>query len=43
MGESLVGQIPSKENVADLQTKVLYWHKQSYLVTKILHDVNDNY
>ena len=27
MGESLVGHIPSKENVADLMTKVLYGQK----------------
>ena len=27
MGESLVGLIPSKENVEDLMTKVLYGHK----------------
>ena len=28
MNESLVGHIPSKENVADLLTKVLYGHKR---------------
>ena len=27
-GESLVGHVPSKENVADLLTKVLYGHKR---------------
>ena len=30
MGESLVGHIPSKENVADLMTKVPYGHKRRY-------------
>ena len=33
MGESLVGHIPSTENVTDLMTKVLYGHKRRYLVS----------
>ena len=33
MGESLVGHIPSKENIADLLTKVLHGHKRRYLVS----------
>ena len=33
MGESLVHQIHSKENVADLMTKVLYGQKRKYLVS----------
>ena len=33
MGEFLIGHIPSKENVADLRTKVLYGHKTRYLVS----------
>ena len=34
-GESLLGHIPSKENAADLMTKVLYGQKRWYLVSKI--------
>ena len=37
MGESLVGHIPSKENIADLLTKVLHGHKRRYLVRNILY------
>ena len=33
MGESLVGYIPSTENVTDPMTKVLYGHKRRYLTT----------
>ena len=40
--DSLVGHIPSKENVADLMTKVLYWQKKGYLVNNILHDIHDD-
>ena len=43
MGESLVGQIPSKENIADLLTKVLYGHKRRYLVSNILYDIHDDH
>ena len=43
MGESLVGHIPSKKNVADLMTKVLYGHKRRYLVSNILHDIHDDH
>ena len=43
MSESLVGHIPSKENVADLMTKVLYGQKRRYLVSNILHDIYDNH
>ena len=43
MGESLVGHIPSKENIADLLTKVLYGHKRRYLVSNILYDINEDH
>ena len=39
MSESLVGHIPSKDNVADLMTKVLYRHKRRHLVSNILYDI----
>ena len=37
MGESLVGHIPSKENVADLM-KVLNGQKRRYLVSNFIYD-----
>ena len=43
MSESLVGHISSKENVADLVTKVLYGYKRGHLVSFILYDVHDNH
>ena len=43
MGESLVGHIPSKENVTDLLTKVTYGHKRRYLVSNVFHDIHDNH
>ena len=43
MGESLVGYIPSKENVADLLTKVLYGEKRRYLVSNILYDIHNDH
>ena len=43
MGESLVGHIPSKENVVDLIIKVLYGHKRRYLVSNILDDIHDDH
>ena len=43
MGESIVGHIPSKENVADLLTKVLYGHKRRYLVSNIVYDMHHDY
>ena len=41
MGESLVRYMPSKENDADLMTKILYEQKQKYLVNNILYDIHD--
>ena len=41
--ESLVGHIPSAENVADLMTKVLYGCKRRYLVSNILYDIHENH
>ena len=43
MDESLVGHIPSKENVIDLMTQVLYGHKREYLVSNILYDIYDDH
>ena len=43
MGESLVGHIPSKENVADLIMKILYGHKRRYFVSNILYDAHDDH
>ena len=43
MGESLVGHIPSKENVADLMSKVFCRHKWRYLVSNILYDIHDDH
>ena len=42
MGESLVRHIPSKENVADLMTKVLYGQKRKHLVSNIFYDIHAN-
>ena len=41
MGESLVGHLPSKQNVAGLMTKVLDGDERRYLVSNILYDVHD--
>ena len=43
MGESQVGHIPSKKNVADLLTKVQYGHKRRYLVSNVLYDVHNDH
>ena len=43
MGESLVGHIPSKENVADLMTKFLDGKKRKYLVSDFLYDIHDDH
>ena len=43
MGESLVGHIPCKENIADLMEKVLYGQKRRYLVSNILYDIHDDH
>ena len=43
MGESLVGHIPSKENTADLMTKVFYGQKIRYVVSNILYDIHDDH
>ena len=42
MVESLVGHIPSKENVADLMTKVINGQKRRYLVGNIFYDIHDD-
>jgi len=43
MGECLVGHIPSKENPADLATKIVPGgQRRDYLVDKVLHDLCDH-
>ena len=39
MGEALVVHIPTKKNLADLFTKVLYGQAQRFLVSRMLWDV----
>jgi hypothetical protein len=39
MGEALVAHIPTKKNLADLFTKVLYGQTRRYLVSRMLWDV----
>ena len=39
MGEALVAHIPTKKNLADLFTKVLYGQNQQFLVDRMLWDV----
>jgi hypothetical protein len=39
MGEALVAHIPTKKNLADLFTKVLYGQTCRYLVIRMLWDV----
>ena len=43
MGESLVGPMPSSENVADLMTKVVYGGSRKYLISNILNDIHDDH
>ena len=43
MGESLIGHIPSKENIADLLAKLLYWQKRRYLVGNILYGIHNDH
>ena len=43
MGESLVGYIPSREDVADLMTNIFYGQKRKYLVGNILYDTHDDH
>ena len=42
MSESLVEHVPSKKNVTDLMTKVLYGHERRYLVS-IHYDIHDDH
>jgi hypothetical protein len=39
MGEALVAHIPTKKNLADLFTKVLYSQTHRFLVDRMLWDV----
>ena len=43
ISESLVKHIFSKENMADLLSKVLYHEKRRYLISNILHDIQDDH
>ena len=43
VGESLVGCIPSKENIPDLMAKILLGQKRKYLVSNILYDIHDDH
>ena len=43
VGESLVGHIPSKENVTDLMMNVLYGQSRRYFVSNILHCIHYNH
>ena len=43
MGESLVGHIPRKENVADSMTKFLYGQNVRCLVSNIVFDIHDDH
>ena len=43
MSKSLVGHIPSSENIADLMKKVRYSQKMTHLVGNILHDIHDEH
>ena len=42
MGESQAGHIPSKENAANLMTKVLYGQKRKYFISNILYGIHGN-
>ena len=42
MGESLTAHIPTKENKADLATKIVTGPTRRHLVSKILYDIYDN-
>ena len=39
MGEALVAHIPTKKNLADLFTKVLYGQTRRFLIDRMLSDV----
>ena len=43
MGDSLVGHIPSKKNIAGLLTKVLYGQKRRCLISNILYDIHNDH
>ena len=43
MGESLITQIDSKDNLSDLMTKVTYGTKHRKLVGNILYDIYDDH
>ena len=43
MKKCLVSHIPTRKNVADLLTKVLYGRKRKELVSAVLADIYDDY
>ena len=43
IGESLVGHIPSKDNVTDLMTKVFYEQRRNHFISNIVYDIHDNH
>ena len=43
MGESLTAHISTRENVADLLTKILFGAKRQNLVSEVLYDIYDDY
>ena len=43
MGKILTGQVPSKLNLADLMTKVLFGSLRKNLVGRILEDIYDTF
>ena len=43
MVESLVGHMPSKDNITDLMKEVLYGQKRRYFVSNILYVIHDNH
>jgi len=42
LGESVTCHIPTKDNYADLATKVLYGQKRRHLVADLLYDIYDH-
>ena len=42
MSESLTGNIGTSDNVADLDTNVLYGGKRKFIARKLMYDIYDN-
>ena len=41
--KSLVGHVPSTENITDLMTKILCGQRRKYLVSNIFYDIHDGH